>query len=28
VLARAAHGDAGDGHLTQNFMDFRNVDGS
>ena len=28
VLARAAHRNPGDGHLTQIFMDFRNVDGS
>jgi hypothetical protein len=28
VLARAAHRNSGDGHLTQHFMDFRNVDGS
>jgi hypothetical protein len=28
VLARTAHRYPGDGHLTQYFMDFRNVDGS
>src|SRR5208282_1927270 len=28
VLARAAHRNPGDGHLTQYFVDFRNVDGS
>ncbi len=28
VLARAAHRNPGDGHLTRSYMDFRNVDGS
>jgi hypothetical protein len=28
VLARAAHRNAGDGHLAQHVMHFRNVDGS
>jgi hypothetical protein len=28
VLARAAHRNSGDGHLTLCFVDFRNVDGS
>jgi hypothetical protein len=28
VLARAAHRNPGDGHLTQSYMDFRNVDGA
>jgi hypothetical protein len=28
VLARAAHRNPGDGHLTRYFVDFRNVDGS